>query len=127
MSGSLLVAVGSALGGVARYAISGAVSASLGAAFPWGTLAVNVTGSLAAGIFAAAIAAGGGTDPSLRHLLVIGFCGGYTTFSAVSLQTLELARYRRSTAAIANVALSVALCLVAVWLGCAAGALLGGS
>src|SRR5260370_11930545 len=94
MTGQLWVALGSALGGVARCLVSGAVARRIGETFPWGTLVVNVSGCLVIGVFAAIIAPGGALAGSLtvRQLLLIGLCGGYTTFSSFSLQTLALAR-----------------------------------
>lgn len=113
------IAIGSALGGTARYWLSGLIAQRFGEAFPVGTLVVNVTGSFAIGFLAA------WTDPhgrllasaATRQFLMIGMCGGYTTFSSFSLQTLNLVRDGEWLYAGANVALSVVLCLFAVWLG----------
>jgi CrcB protein len=107
----LLVAAGGAIGSVLRYAVSLAALALLGAAFPWGTLAVNVVGSAAIGALA-----GAGLDGQARLLLVPGLLGGFTTFSAFSLEAAFL--WERSAAlAVAYVVLSVALGIAA----CAAG------
>jgi CrcB protein len=81
----LLVAAGGALGSVLRYAVSVLMVASLGASFPWGTLAVNVLGSTAIGAMAAL-----GVEGGWRLLLVTGLLGGFTTFSAFSLETALL-------------------------------------
>ena len=81
----LLVALGGALGSVARYLVSTMAIAQLGAGFPWGTLGVNVLGSAAIGI-----AAGLGVQGEARLLIVTGFLGGFTTFSAFSLETSAL-------------------------------------
>ena len=119
----LWIALGSALGGMARYACSTFVAQTVGGAFPWGTLAVNVVGSFVIGVFATI----GGPDsrwplsPDARVFVTVGLCGGYTTFSSFSLQTLDLMREGHAGPAIGNVAASVALCLVAVWAGVAAG------
>jgi CrcB protein len=78
----LLVGLGGALGSVLRYLLSVVAMATLGAAFPWGTLAVNILGSAAIGVAAAA-----GLEGQARLLLVTGFLGGFTTFSAFSLET----------------------------------------
>ena len=126
MDGSLAaylwIALGSGLGGLARFICAGAVTARFGAVFPWGTLVVNVVGSFVIGVFAAFSARGGWLgDPTLDAFVMIGVCGGYTTFSSVSLQTLELARERAWWHVLANVVVSVGLCLVAVWLGLHAG------
>ena len=115
----LWVAFGGALGSVARYACSGIAVRWFGASFPWGILIVNVSGSFAIGLLAALVSSDG--RPSLgvdaRAFLLVGVLGGFTTFSSFSLETLELARGGALGAAGANVALSVALCLFAAWLG----------
>jgi CrcB protein len=113
------IAVGSALGGAARYALSGFVAERVGETFPWGTLAVNVIGSLIIGFFATLTAPDGRVlaSPLMRQFVIIGLCGGFTTFSAFSLQTLNLARDGDWLRAGANVLLSVLACLVAVWIG----------
>jgi CrcB protein len=120
----LAVAFGSALGGVARYGLSGVVARSFGETFPWGTLVVNVVGSLLIGVFATVTAPDGRVlvSPVTRQFWTIGIFGGFTTFSAFSLQTLSLAQDGEWLRAAGNVALSVTLCLVGVWLGAALGA-----
>jgi CrcB protein len=114
----LWVALGGALGSVARYGCSGLAVRWLGPQFPWGTLFVNVSGSLAIGVLAA-LATGGRSlvEGDVRAFLIVGVLGGFTTFSSFSLDTLNLARAGQLGAASANVALSVVVCLVAVWLG----------
>ena len=113
------VAVGSALGGVGRYWCSGVVARHFGETFPWGTIAVNVLGSFAIGFFATLTAPDGrlfiGAVP--RQFVMAGVLGGYTTFSAFSLQTLNLLAGGEWLKAGGNIGLSVVLCLVAVWLG----------
>ena len=115
----LWIALGSALGGVARYWLSGVVARGFGEAFPAGTLIVNVTGSFVIGFVAALTDPGGRLLMSVpaRQFVMLGILGGYTTFSSFSLQTLNLARDGEWLYAGANVALSVILCLLAVWLG----------
>jgi CrcB protein len=115
----LLVALGSAAGGVTRYWASGIVAARMSLRFPWDTLFVNVTGSFIIGFLAAMSAPEGRwlLNPYARNLLMLGFCGGYTTFSAFSLQTLNLFRDNEKLYAFGNIVLSFALCLVSVWLG----------
>jgi CrcB protein len=113
------ISLGGALGTAARYWASGAVARSFGETFPWGTLLVNVSGSLAIGLFAALTDPEGRwmVAPSGRQFFMIGICGGYTTFSSFSLQTLRLAQEREWMHAGWNVLGSVVLCLVAVWVG----------
>ena len=124
----LWIAVGGALGSVARFWMSNFVTARFGSSFPWGTLFVNVTGSLLIGIFAAMSESGGRLAGmiTLRQFLVVGICGGYTTFSAFSVQTLDLMRAGNWPAVVGNVVASVLTCLVAVWLGHVIGAALTG-
>jgi CrcB protein len=123
----LWIALGGALGSVARYAGTGLVDRWLGTTLPWGTILVNITGSLVIGVFAGLTAGDGrpllAGDP--RAFLMIGVCGGYTTFSSFSLQTLNLLRSGEVLLAGANILISVAACLAAVWLGYAAATALG--
>ena len=115
MSLSIWVIAGSAIGGLARYWLAIVVAWLLGPAFPWGTLLINVTGSFVIGL------AGSMTDArehaAFRAFLMVGICGGFTTFSSFSLQTFELMEAGRSGAALGYIALSVGLCLAAVWAG----------
>jgi CrcB protein len=115
----LCVALGSALGGVGRFWLSGIVAHRVGEIFPWGTLVVNVTGSFVIGLFVAMTGSDGRflANPKFSQFFVAGICGGYTTFSSFSLQTLKLAQEGEWLHAGANVGLSFALCLAAVWLG----------
>jgi len=121
----LWVALGGALGSVARYAFSGIAVRWLGAEFPYGTLFVNVAGSFTIGLLAALVASDGrpllGADA--RAFLLVGVLGGFTTFSSFSLETLNLARSGALGPAILNVAGSVVLCLAAVSLGFASAGL----
>ena len=116
---ALWVAVGSALGGVARYWCSGIIANLVGETFPWGTLIVNVAGSFLIGL----IATVSGTDgrfiisAEARQFLMVGILGGFTTFSSFSLQTLTLARDGQWLLVGANVVGSVVLCLIMVWAG----------
>ncbi len=127
MMAYLLVALGSALGGVARYAFGLAAVRLWGDGFPWGTILINILGSFVIGFFAALTTPGGAMPASLnaRIFVMVGLCGGFTTFSAFSLQTLTLAREDGLVPAAANVVLSVTLCLVAVSVGHAAGTRMG--
>lgn len=121
----LFVMLGSALGGGARFWIATAIGNRFGETFPWGTIIVNVTGSFVIGFFATLTGPDGRllVGSMTRQFVMIGICGGYTTFSSFSLQTLNLVRNGEVLNAGANVALSVVLCLVAVWLGYVAAAL----
>lgn len=120
---AVLVAVGGALGSVARYWCSGWAARLFGGFFPWGTLIVNVGGSLIIGIVASlAIPEGRLYLPTnARLFLMFGICGGFTTFSSFSLQTLNLLRDGEWLWAGLNVTLSLALCLLGTWLGLVAG------
>ena len=115
----LLIGVGSACGGMARYFFSGVVATLTGGAYPYGTLFVNVTGSAFIGFFATLTGTDGRllVSSSARQLVMVGICGGYTTFSSFSLETLNLMRDGQWTAAGTNAVTSVVLCLLSVWLG----------
>ena len=115
----LFIALGSAIGGIARYWASGVVDNRIGQSFPWGTLFVNVTGSFIIGLLASVTAPDGRcfVSPYARNFLMIGICGGYTTFSSFSIQTLNLVQDREWLYAGFNAVLTMALCLISVWLG----------
>jgi CrcB protein len=113
------IAIGSALGGVARYWCSGVAARTIGETFPWGTLIVNVVGSFIIGFFATLTGPDGRVFASsaARQFVMIGFCGGYTTFSSFSIQTLNLVQDGEWLQAGSNIVGSVVLCLIAVWAG----------
>jgi len=115
----ILVMLGGALGTGARFWASGFVAEKAGELFPLGTLVVTATGSFAIGFFAAFTDPAGLflVSPRLRQFFMIGMCGGYTTFSSFSLQTLDLARDGDWFKACLNAVLSFACCIAAVWLG----------
>lgn len=112
LESTLWIAVGGALGSVSRYWLSLAFEALLASSFPWATVVTNITGSFAIGVVAALP-----FGPLSRQFLMVGVLGGYTTFSAFSLQTLVLVQAGEWPKAAVNVLASVILCLVAVWLG----------
>ena|ERR1051325_3744126 len=127
LSTYLWVALGGALGSVARYWMTNWVAVVTGTRFPWGTILINIIGSFVIG-FVAYLTAPVGRVPisfDVRAFILAGICGGYTTFSSFSLQTLELARAGHWLEAGANILLSVVLCLAAVWAGYAIGAVAG--
>jgi CrcB protein len=111
------ISVGSVLGGVARYLLS--LLLQFGAAFPWSTLFVNVTGSFIIGFYSTISGPDGRLFASARQrqFVMTGFCGGYTTFSTFSLETFKLLQAGRTQTAFINIAVSVATWLIAVWLG----------
>jgi len=124
MTQYIWIALGSGLGGVVRFALSGLIAHRYGETFPWGTLFVNLSGSFIIGFFATL------TDPdgrlfvsgTVRQFVMTGILGGYTTYSSFSLQTLALARDGEWFRAGANATGTFVLCFLAVWLGhlCAA-------
>src|SRR6266436_9013564 len=119
MLGYILVMLGGALGTGARFWMSGLIAERAGESFPLGTLVVNVSGSFVIGFFAAFTGPEGRVlvSPRFRQFFMIGLCGGYTTFSSFSLQTLDFARDGVWLKASLNTMLSFACCLGAVWLG----------
>jgi CrcB protein len=115
----LLVAAGGAAGSVARYGVALAVARLTGPGFPFGTVIINIVGSFVIGWFAEFTAAYGrhpASEPA-RAFVMAGLCGGFTTFSAFSLQTIDLLRGGETMRAVANVGVSVVLCLAATALG----------
>jgi CrcB protein len=115
----LWIGLGSAVGGMARHGVGGWIAQRAGEGFPWGTLAVNASGSLLIGLVFVLSGAEGRLrmDPLWRDFLMLGLLGGYTTFSSFSLQTLNLAREGQWGWAAGYVGLSLAACLGAVWVG----------
>ncbi len=115
----LYIALGGALGSVARAWTTNVMVGFVGANFPWGTILINIAGSFIIGFFGALTASDGRfqVHADARAFVMIGICGGYTTFSSFSLQTLDLFRDGKPVAAIANIGLSVILCLIAVSAG----------
>lgn len=116
----LLVFLGGGVGSVARYAVTTLVGARLGAAFPFGTLAVNAVGSLLMGlIMGLALGAHTSLPEPVRLLLAVGFLGGFTTFSSFSMETVTLLNGGEHLAALANVAINCAVGIALAALGVA--------
>lgn len=115
----MAVALGSAIGGTARWLLSEWMQAWAVGGFPWGTLFVNVTGSLLIGFYAALTAPEGRllAGPRQRHFVMTGICGGYTTFSIFSLETLQMAQAGRLALSGLHLSISLAAWLLAVWTG----------
>ena len=114
----LWVAIGSALGGVSRYALT-RLMLHQSAEFPWSTVLINIVGSFVIGFFGTLTLSGGrfAVPENARMFVMVGICGGFTTFSSFSLQTFELVRSGAWGRALVNVVLSVVLCFLAVALG----------
>ena len=113
----LLVLIGGGTGALARYAAGSAIMARFGGRFPLGTLAINVTGSFAIGFLMTLLTERYQFDPAWRLLLVVGFLGGYTTFSSFEWETFTAVRDGELWAGMLNVVASVVLGYAAVWLG----------
>ena len=114
---ALAVAVGGAVGVLSRYGVDRAIEARSMSSFPWATFVINVTGCLLVGFLIAAAVDRHEAPEWLRAGLIVGFCGGYTTFSTFAQETLDLVEGRAMALAVANVVLSVTVGLVAVLLG----------
>ncbi len=122
MRDTILVAAGGAVGSVGRYWVGVLMVRMMGGeAFPWSTLVINVVGSFVIGLFAALTGPDGrlAGDATIRALVMVGLCGGFTTFSSFSLQTLVLLRGGHNWEALANIAASVLACLLATMAGVA--------
>ena len=118
MFNTLLIFFGAGIGGVFRYWISNGVYWFLGRSFPFGTLVVNVSGSFLMGLlFILILDRFEGIAPQLRSLVLIGFLGGYTTFSSFSLETLNLFESGAWLSALLNIVVSITLCIGLTWLG----------
>lgn len=117
----LIVFLGGGIGAVARYGLQGFVHRLTGADFPYGTLTVNLLGSLAIGVLMVSLEERFASSPDLRLFLAVGVLGGFTTFSSFSFETMALLREGDFLAGGFNVCASVAGCLGATWLGMALG------
>lgn len=118
MGNILLIFLGAGFGGVLRYWLSSGIHTFLGKQFPFGTLFVNVSGSLLMGfLFVLIMERFDGIGPQLRSLLLIGLLGGYTTFSSFSIETVNLIENGQWLGAGINILLSTVLCIIAAWTG----------
>jgi CrcB protein len=117
MGNLLAIAMGGALGAVLRYSVSTGVYAWLGRGFPYGTLVVNVLGSLLIGVLSELFIQRMMVSPETRAAILIGVLGAFTTFSTFSLETMSLLEQGSLMKAFYNVFFSVLLCLLATWLG----------
>jgi CrcB protein len=113
----LAIAVGGAVGALSRYGVDRAIEGRSASSFPWATLAINVSGCLLVGFLIAAFVDRHEAPQWVRAGLVVGFCGGYTTFSTFAQETIDLVETRATALALANVVLSVAVGMLAVLLG----------
>lgn len=113
----LFVAMGGALGAVLRYSISSGIYSWFGRSFPYGTLAVNVLGSLAIGLMSILLIEKFNVSQDIRLGLVVGVLGALTTFSTFSWDTVDLLQQGLIQRALLNVLLNVVVCIVAVWVG----------
>jgi CrcB protein len=127
LASCLVVMLGGAIGTFLRY-LASVLALPISRELPWGTIIINITGSFVIGLFGTLTLASGRfpASESLRLFVMVGFCGGYTTFSAFSLQTLDLIRNGAVTRAALNIVLSIVLCLSAVALGHLVGARFNG-
>lgn len=127
MAETFWIAAGGALGSVARYWIA-LLALPISRSLPWGTILINVAGSFAIGFFGALTIESGRypVPASVRLFFMVGVCGGFTTFSSFSLQTLDLLRGGAPGRAFINIAVSVLLCLAAVAVGYTSGSRLSG-
>lgn len=117
MSQVVAIALGGAVGSVLRFWMSSSVHALLGRSFPYGTLSVNVLGSLLMGFLFVLFLDRLGNDTVLRAGVLIGLLGGFTTFSAFSIETVNLIEQGEHLRAALNAAASVLLCVGATWIG----------
>lgn len=117
MTNALLIFVGAGVGGVFRYWAANGVYWLTGRQFPYGTLFVNVSGCFLMGLLFVLLERVDSISPQLRALLLIGFLGGYTTFSSFSIETLTLFENGEWLSGLLNIVLSFSLCLIATWIG----------
>ncbi len=111
------VAIGGSLGSVARYLVAVGAGRLVGTAFPWGTLVINIVGSFLIGVFAESFALSWNVSQTLRVFLIVGICGGFTTFSTFSLDTIVLMQRGELVPAGAYIVASVVLSIMALFGG----------
>ncbi len=121
MNKYLVVGIGGFLGAIARFWVGGYISERMGTRFPYGTFVINITGSFLIGLTVTLLAERVHWNANWRYLIPIGFIGAYTTFSTFELETLQSTREGALLMAFLNVALSVVLGFIAVWLGVVTG------
>jgi len=119
--GWFAVAMGGALGAMARFAMSHQVYQWFGREFAWGTLSVNMLGSFIMGLAAVLLVDKLGVSTEWRAFIMVGFLGAFTTFSTFSFETMQYIEIGELNKALMNIAVSMITCLVAVWLGMLAG------
>ena len=112
----LWIAIGSAIGGVSRYALGVWILSKYSSGYPWHTFVINILGSVLIGLFATTV-----RPAPLRLFLTVGICGGFTTFSSFSYETVTLLRDGHSARALAYAGLSVLVCVAGAWVGHVAG------
>ncbi|MBO0721981.1 MAG: fluoride efflux transporter CrcB [Blastocatellia bacterium] len=117
LSKLFVVALGGALGAIARYWLGGFISSRLPMQFPLGTFIINATGSFIIGFFLTMVSQRITINPNWRFLIAVGFVGAYTTFSTFEYETFKLIEDGNILIAALNVILSLTLCFIAVWLG----------
>ena len=117
MTQILAIAAGGSIGAVMRYLVSTGVYNYLGRGFPYGTLAVNVLGSLLMGLLYELFLQRLSVSPEVRAVLLVGFLGAFTTFSTFSIETITLIEQGYLLKAVGNILASVVLCVMAAWLG----------
>jgi fluoride exporter len=117
MNQLLLIFIGGGLGSLTRFSFSKFIQENIDKTFPFGTLGVNVLASIVLGIFVGMVEVKSLTNPNFKALIAIGFCGGFSTFSTFSNDTLQLIQNNRILEALMNILLNVILCILATFGG----------